>query len=65
MEGCIGGGNSSGAPSTPPVPVPLVVDDTPMGDAEFEALEDINKNIVRHSAPRTIFHQPRGDDDTL
>jgi hypothetical protein len=61
----MGGGNSSEAPSPPPEPVPLVLDDTPMDETEAEALETMTENIVRHATTRTIFHQPRGDDDTL
>jgi hypothetical protein len=36
-----------------------------MDETEAEALETITENIVRHAASRTIFHQPRGDDDTM
>jgi hypothetical protein len=61
----MGGGNSEEAPSPSPAPVPLVLDDTPMDETEAEALETITENIVRHAASRTIFHQPRGDDDTM
>jgi hypothetical protein len=65
MEDRMGGGNSSEASSSPPVPVPLVLDDTPMDEMGVEALETMAEDIVRHTATRTIFHQPRGDDDTL
>lgn len=65
MEDRMGGGNSSEVPSPPPAPVPLVLDDTPMNEMEAEALETMTESIVRHAATRTIFHQPRGDDDTL
>jgi hypothetical protein len=60
----MGGGNWE-APSPPRAPVPLVLDDTPMDETEAEALETMTENIVRHATTRTIFHQPRGDDDTL
>jgi hypothetical protein len=46
--------------------VPLVPDDDPMGENEalhnFE--EDVEKMRNRASA-RTIFHQPRSDNDTV
>jgi hypothetical protein len=49
--------------------VPLVLDDNLIvgDDDDDENLEDLEEEIVRSriTAARTLFHQPRGDDDTL
>jgi hypothetical protein len=62
-----GGGNSSDDSLPNKLAVPLVLDDTPM-EEENEILEDVEEDIERHRnrvASRTIFHQPRGDNDTM
>lgn len=64
-----GGGSNSSDDSLPNklAAVPLVLDDTPM-EEENEILEDVEEDIERHRsrvAARTIFHQPRGDNDTM
>ena len=56
--------------STPsPSRIPLVLDDcSPTEDVEAFALEDIEQDIQRHqrrAASRTLFHEQKGDDDTL
>lgn len=48
---------------------PLVLDDNAMdGSAdEDEDMEDFEEELVRHRmrVARTLFHQPRGDNDTM
>ncbi len=46
---------------------PLVLDDTPMDGDEPEDLEDPEVEMVRRrvNIARTLFHQPRGDSDTV
>lgn len=46
--------------------VPLMLDDDPMGE-DCRDDEDFEEEIVRQrvQAARTLFHQPRGDNDTV
>ncbi len=46
----------------------LVVDDNPMEDVWSEGGEDVEDEIERYrkgGAARTVFHQPRGENDTM
>jgi hypothetical protein len=50
--------------------VPLVLDDNPLDvddDEDPEDLEDLEEVIIRHriTTARSLFHKPRGDDDTM
>lgn len=47
--------------------IPLVLDDRLMVDEDDDDLEDIEEDIIRRrvTTARTLFHQVRGDDDTL
>lgn len=49
-------------------PTLSLVEDSRMEGIEDAAREDIEEDVLRHTkghAARTLFHQRRGDDDTL
>lgn len=65
MNGATGSSSEDSLP-TKISAVPLVLDDDPTS-IDNEAYEDMEEEIVRQRvhAARTLFHQPRGDNDTV
>jgi hypothetical protein len=62
--------NSSSEDSLPAkiTAVPLVLDERTIDvDDDDDELDDLEEGIVRHriNAARTLFHQPREDNDTM
>lgn len=66
MNGAQAGSSSEDSLPTKIAAIPLVLDDDSMS-IDSEACEDLEEEIVRQRvhAARTLFHQPRGDDDTV
>lgn len=69
MNSAPAGSSSDDSLTTRITAVPLVLDDDPMVDVDGDAYEDIDikEEIARSRAngTRTLFHQPRGDNDTV
>ncbi|CZR58932.1 related to methyltransferase [Phialocephala subalpina] len=69
MNDAPAGSSSEDSLPTKIAAVPLVLDDDLMIDVDNEAYEniDIEEELVRSrvNAARTLFHQPRGDNDTV
>lgn len=69
MNGAPAGTSSEESLPTQIAAVPLILDDDPVLDVDTEAYEDIDieEEIERSrvNAARTLFHQPRGDNDTV
>lgn len=66
MNGVQAGSSSEDSLPTKIAAIPLVLDDDPMS-INSDACEDLEEEIVRRRvrAARTLFHQPRGDNDTV
>lgn len=66
MNGAQAGSSSEDSLPTRIAAIPLVLDDDSMS-IDSEGCEDLEEEIVRQRvhAARTLFHQPRGDNDTV